>query len=62
MLNIIFSNKYLAERQFHDTSFSRKSFSYIDILPNVFFSNRHLDERHFRESSFSRTSFFRKCF
>ena len=60
MPNIIFSNHYLAERQIHDTSFSRKSFSGIVILPNVFFLNSHLAECHFSESSFSRTSFFRK--
>ena len=57
---IIFSNRYLAERQFRDTSFSRKSFSRIEILPNAFFSNLQLAECHFPESSFSQTSFFRK--
>ena len=29
MSNIILSNRYLVERQFHDTSFSRKSFPRI---------------------------------
>ena len=61
MSNIIISNRYLAERQFGDPSFSRKSFSRFDILPNVFVSNLHSAECHFPESRFSRTSFSRKC-
>ena len=61
MSNIIFSNRYLAERQFRDSSFSPKSVSGIVIQPNVFFSNRRLAERRFLEYSFSRTSFSRKC-
>ena len=59
MSNVIFSNRYLAERQFRDTLFSRKSFSQIVILSNVFFPNRYLGECHFSESSFNRTSFSR---
>ena len=47
MWNIIFLNRYLAECQFRDTSFERKSFCRIVILSNVFFSNRHLAEYHF---------------
>ena len=61
MSNVILSNRYVAERQFPATSFSRKEFSRIVIKPNAFFSNCRLAERPFPESSFSRTSFSRKC-
>ena len=56
MPNIIFSNRYLAERQFHDTSFSRKSFSRIVIFPNAIFSNRRVAEHHFPKNALSETN------
>ena len=61
MSNIIFANRYIAERQFRDTLFSRKSFSRILILPNVFFSNaifpnRRSAEHHFPENALSGTN------
>ena len=59
MSNIIFSLRYVAERQFRDTLFSRKLFSRIVILPNVLFSHRHFAECFVFASSLNRMQLFR---
>ena len=55
MSNVILSNRYLAERHFNDTSFSRKSFSVIffnktTIRQNCISAKRRFDEMTFREN------------